>query len=740
VGWRATDTTTFVGRQAEIEAAGRLLAQNRLVTMIGPGGAGKTRLAVRIATHLADSFADGIRVVALDSLQDPGLLAEMVAAEIGMRDVPADSVAMFLQDKSLLLVLDNCEHMVQACGMLIGKILAAAPDVRILATSRHVLGIEGEHLLHVPPLDETDAVRLFADRAAAVVPGFAVKPTNGDTVTRICRQLDGLPLAIELAAAWTRVLSMPELLQQLDNRFDLLSRGSAFRPSRQQTLAATVDWSHNLCSPEEQVLWARLSVFQDGFSLASAEAVCAGGRLGRADVLMAIAGLVDKSILVREGYNGSARYWMLETVRRYGHDRLAESGQTEEFRARHNEYFLDFARSIAADWFDGRQLEFLALTRREHANLRSALEFGVGSPGLTGPWLAVSLHFFWLNCGFVGEGLRWLNQVLDRDDLPAELRIQALWISAYATAVLGGHEKALALGEEGVSRARELGDDELLSLALYGEGVAALIGAHYPRADARCEEAIACYHRVENPGGRLYPPYAARAMIAALTGDPDGAVALADKAIEFSGQRGELWARGYAHYALTMAKWQQGEPDAAFRNAAECVKSCVSLNDTSLFTVLAETLAGIALASGEHARAARILGVVERTSQQVGAASALGDSPVWLEAHHAAIAELRRRMGDKPFEAAFETGTAIDSLSEAGTFLVEGLSPNLGPLTRREMDVAVLLADGLTNKQIGSQLSISPRTVAAHVDHILGKLGFTSRVQIGVWITSRGTS
>ncbi|MFC0542006.1 helix-turn-helix transcriptional regulator [Kutzneria chonburiensis] len=732
-----------MGRQAEIGAASSLLSQHRLVTMIGPGGAGKTRLAVRIATHSADSFADGVHLVALDSLADPGLLAELVAAEIGMRDAPADSfhqVATFLQDKSLLLVLDNCEHMVEACGMLIGKVLAAAPHVRILATSRHVLGIEGEHLLHVPPLEESDAVRLFVDRASAVVPGFAVKPTNGDTIGRICRQLDGLPLAIELAAAWTRVLSMNELLAQLDNRFDLLSRGGAFRPSRQQTLAATVDWSYTLCSPEEQLLWARLSVFKDGFSLTSAESVCAGGPIRRGDVLMAIAGLVDKSVLVREGYNGSARYWMLETIRRYGHDRLAESGQTEEFRARHNSHFLEFARGIAADWFTGRQLEYLALTRREHANLRSALEYGVGSDALTGPWLAVSLHFFWLNCGFVGEGRRWLTQILERDDLPAELRVQALWVTAYATAVLGGHAKAMEIGAEAVALARSLGDDELLSLASYGEGVAALIGADYPRADARLEEAIACYHRVENPGGRLYPPYAARAMIAALTGDPERSIALADKAIEFSGQRGELWARGYAHYALTMAKWLQGDLDTAFRNAAECVRCCLSFNETSLFTVLAETLAGIALGAGEHARAARILGMVERTSLLVGAESALGDSPVWLGAHHAGIAELRRRMGDKPFEAAFEAGRAIGSLSEAGPFLLEGLTPSLGPLTRREMDVAVLLADGLTNKQIGARLSISPRTVGAHVDHILSKLGFTSRVQIGVWITSRGTS
>ncbi|MCE7010439.1 hypothetical protein LWC34_47690 [Kibdelosporangium philippinense] len=302
-----SDLTSFVGRQAEVDQAGRQLSVSRLVTLTGPGGAGKTRLA----TRLAQDYVDDARFIALDSLRDPGLLAQTVAAELGLRDVPDEPtsrVVEFLKDKSLLLVLDNCEHMVQACGTLVGKILDAAPDVRILATSRHVLGVGGEQLLPVNPLPvpqvrngklvgDSSAVTLFADRAAAAAPGFEVTEDNQETVVKICERLDGMPLAIELAVVWLRVLSLKELLARLDDRFRLLSRGEQTKPARHQTLGATVDWSYELCSPEEQALWSRLSVFDGGFTLAAAEAVTAFDSF---EILSLIAGLLDKSVLIRD--------------------------------------------------------------------------------------------------------------------------------------------------------------------------------------------------------------------------------------------------------------------------------------------------------------------------------------------------------------------------------------------------------------------------------------------------------
>jgi non-specific serine/threonine protein kinase len=754
--WRTTDPTSFVGRRVETEQAVKLLTENRLVTLTGPGGAGKTRLALRVASEIAPSFSDGVRVVTLDSLQDPDLLTQAVAAELGLRDVPEDpihSVLAHLRDKALLLVLDNCEHLVDACGMLVGKVLAAAPNVRVLATSRHVLSIEGEHLLSIQPLPvprmvggvpvgEADAVTLFADRAAAASPSFELTPDNYATVVTLCGRLDGMPLAIELAAAWLRVLSLPDLLRRIDNRFDLLARGGSFRHSRQRTLLATVDWSYNLCSPEEQALWARLSVFKGGFSLGAVESICSGGVIQQEDVLMIIAGLVDKSLLSREGYNGSARYRMLETIFQYGHDRLVEFGQEQEFHARHCRYYLDVTRSIAADWYGDRQLDYLVRARREHANLRAALEFGLSctSRGLDGAWLAVRLHFYWINCGFVGEGRRWLDRVLALEDIPDDLRIHAFWVSAYASAVLGDHVTALRMAEQGVLLARRCGDEELLALALYGEGTAALIAAQYERADTCYGESIAWYHKIEDPGGRLFPPYPARAMVAALSGDPIRAESLAKRGLEHLAARGELWARSYAHYAMALARWQQGDLKSAYEQAAKCVQLTVKFNDGTLFALVAEVLAGAAMSAGKRSRAACILGLVERTWLQVGG-SLLTGGAAWLEPHRAYKAELQNTMGEEAFTSAFEVGAARGtSLEAAAAFLLERLEQDEdpGPLTRREMDVALWVARGKTNKEIAAALSISPRTVEVHVDHILRKLEFASRVQIGIWVASRG--
>ncbi|MFC0107312.1 ATP-binding protein [Kibdelosporangium aridum] len=738
-----SDLTSFVGRQAEVDQAGRQLSASRLVTLTGPGGAGKTRLATRVAQE----YADDVHFIALDSLRDPGLLAQAVAAELGLRDVPDEPtgrVVEFLKDKSLLLVLDNCEHMVQACGTLVGKILDAAPEVRILATSRHVLDVGGEQLLPVNPLPvpqvkngklvgDSSAVTLFADRAAAAAPGFEVTADNQDTVVKICERLDGMPLAIELAVVWLRVLSLNELLARLDDRFRLLSRGEQTKPARHQTLAATVDWSYELCSPDEKLLWSRLSVFDGGFTLAAAEAVT---KFDGFEILSLIAGLLDKSVLIRDASDDVARYRMLETIRQYGLDRLRQTGQEDEFRARHSRYFHEFGRSVAAEWFGDKQFELVAQTRREHANLRSALGFGLSDgDGLIGAWLAVNLHFYWLNCGFFGEGRRWLDRVLALS-LPDDLRVHALWVNAYATAGLGEGQAAVRMGEQAVELARQLGDDELLSLALYGRATTALVTGDYPTADKCYGESVECYNRVKNPGARLFPPYAARGMTAAFCADAKRALELGELGIQFSAPRGEQWARAYAHYALAMAKWMLGDLDACMRESAESIQLHLRFNDLSGFVMVAELLAAIALANQQTDRAAGILGVVERVWMEVGGSLLAGSEP-WLVPHQACEQELRRIMGDDRYAEAFAVGTANGvSLASAAEYVLSGRDRS-GPLTKREQQVADLVAQGATNKEIAGRLNISRRTAEVHVDHILRKLKFASRAQIAAWVAEK---
>jgi len=324
--------TSFVGRRRELGETRRLLASSRMLTLTGVGGVGKTRLALRVAAEARRTFPQGVWFVELASLRDPMLLPHTVANTLELRQVsadPATDLAAYLEDQQLLVVLDNCEHLTEAVAILASKLLAAAPGLRILATSRHILGVEGEQILTVPPLstpegevaagDAThyESVKLFADRAAAVAPDFEITEANRAVVVELCRQLDGIPLAIELAAVWLRILTPGQILDRLEDRFELLAGDRPAVPARQQTLDATVGWSYDLCSPAEQQLWARLSVFSGGFDLDAAEDVCSGEGIDRDEVLDLVASLVNKSIIVRHVATDDSTAWyeILEIVR-----------------------------------------------------------------------------------------------------------------------------------------------------------------------------------------------------------------------------------------------------------------------------------------------------------------------------------------------------------------------------------------------------------------------------------------
>ncbi len=339
------DVTSFVGRRRELSEARRLLGDARLLTLAGAGGVGKTRLALRLAAEVRRTFPDGVWLADLAPVQDGELVPQTVIAALGLQDhstrLPVETLLEYLAGKRLLLVLDNCEHVLDACAVLATKLLSQAEALRILATSRQLLSVEGEQVMEVPPLSVPDldwlsaagsltgyeAVRLFAERAAAVVPGFAVTASNGAVVARLCQGLDGMPLAIELAAVRLRVLSAEQILERLDDRYRLLTGGSRTGLERHQTLRAAIEWSYDLCSPQEQILWGRLSVFSGGFDLEAAEQVCAGEDIAQEDVFELVTGLLDKSVLAREEHGSRVRYRLLETIRQYGQTHLTESGQ-----------------------------------------------------------------------------------------------------------------------------------------------------------------------------------------------------------------------------------------------------------------------------------------------------------------------------------------------------------------------------------------------------------------------------
>ena len=430
--------TSFVGRQKELAEVKRLLDDAHMLTLLGPGGTGKTRLSIQVASELLDQFPDGVWLVELAPILDPLLVPRTTAIAIGLRDEPQrpviDMLCDYLREKKMLILLDNCEHLVEACARMAGRILHTARDVRILASSREALGIPGEVTYSVPSLNLPDpqrlplleslsqyeAVKLFIDRATSAVPSFSVTNANAPTVAQICYRLDGIPLAIELAAAKLRVLSVEQILTRLDDRFRLLTGGSRTEPEHHQTLRAAIDWSYNLLPAVEQTLFRRLSVFMGGWTLEAAESVCVDGadpvQVRGEDVLHLLGQLIYKSIVIKQEAGPEARYHMLETLRQYGREKLFEAGEHEALRERHLKYYLHLAETAAPHLREAAQIEWLRRLDMEHENLRAALNWAQDLPLATFSLrMACALGAYWQIRPFWLEGAKWLDRALSRD-------------------------------------------------------------------------------------------------------------------------------------------------------------------------------------------------------------------------------------------------------------------------------------------------------------------------------------
>jgi predicted ATPase len=467
--------TSFVGRTAELAELRRTVGQNRLVTLTGAGGVGKTRLAVQLSAHLADDFASTVHYVDLAPITDPEIVGIAVARAMGLPDQPGsstiDTLTRRIGNRAVLIVLDNCEHLLEATADVVVALLSSCPAVTLLATSREPIRTEAEATWQVPSLSLSDeAVELFTDRASHVRPGFSVTEDNVGTVTEICRRLDGIPLAIELAAAGMRALSPAEVLDSLHDRFRLLTGGARTAVRRQQTLRASVDWSHSLLTQAEAVLFRRLAVFAGGFDLEVAVAVCGGGDVQRFQVLDQLTLLVDKSLVVAENAGERTRYRMLETIRQYALEKLGESGEADAVRTRHRDYYSGFAAqldSLQRVDFRHRVQQFEA----ELDNLRTAFAWsrdnGEGSRALE---LASSLQPLWQGRGLLREGLSWFQAILEHDDLdlesvPPAVRARALAdravLDSYLSAADGMEQAQVA-----VEIARALDDPALLARAL----------------------------------------------------------------------------------------------------------------------------------------------------------------------------------------------------------------------------------------------------------------------------------
>lgn len=762
------EVTSFVGRRRELDAVNRALPGTRMLTLTGPGGVGKTRLALRVAGQVERAFPDGVWLVELAALRDPALLDRAVADAVGLRDQSArssrEALATYLRDKRLLLVLDNCEHLGDECAILTAGLLSASPKLRILATSRKALNVRGEHILPVPPLpvpglnlaspgepDANEAVRLFGERAAAVAPGFAVTKASQEAVVRICQRLDGLPLAIELAAAWARTLPLQQILDRLEDRFRLLTGGSPAVLPRHQTLRAVVDSSYELCSPAERRLWVRVSVFAGGFTLDAAEEVCAGEGIERGEVLDVVAGLVDKSILTRDeqGWNARARYQVLDIIRHYGADRLRAMGEQDVWQRRHRDYFLGMAEQGEAGWFGPGQLAIAARIRGEHANLRLALEYCLSTPGesQTGLRMASALYFYWMGCGFVAEGRRWLGRALAVDATPSRARAGALWTTAQLTAIQGdNHAVAIDLATQCREWAGSRDDQTMLAYALAALGGATGAAGDLPRSRVLLEDALARFAGQNELNSTVIFTFVVLSEILTAQGELEYAIALGERAVELCEKHGERWGRAFALFSTVLPQWRRGERQRALTHARDGLHDVHALDDLLGTVQFVERLAWLAAADGEGERAAVLLGVTSRLWPLLGGQS-LFDFRPYVAAHEECARQARRILGEHGFQAAFDRGAAFDrdqaiayALGEPAPSAPEAPAAGADPLavlTQRERQVGELITQGLSSKDIAARLVIARRTAEAHVENMLTKLGFTKRAQLAAWYTEQ---
>jgi predicted ATPase/DNA-binding SARP family transcriptional activator/DNA-binding CsgD family transcriptional regulator len=797
--------TSFIGREREMREVKRALAMTRLLTLTGAGGSGKTRLSLEVARSLLGAYPDGVWLVELAALSEGALIPQALARALKVKERSGepltDTLAEVLRAKRSLLVLDNCEHLVEAVARLVDVLLDACPGVRVLATSREPLGITGEMNWLVPSLSVPDpwqrptvgeleryeSVRVFTERARYRKPSFALTPQNAHAVARICERLDGIPLTLELAAA--RVdLSVEQIASRLDDSLGLLTTGSRTAAPRQKTLKGTLDWSYDLLGEPERVLFGRLSVFAGGWTLEASEAVCSDHGVKEAEVLNLLSGLVDKSLVVPEATGkGRVRYRMLETVRQYSRKRLEERGEVQSIRSTHAGFFLALAEEADSELRGPRQGTWLERLETEHDNMRAALAWSVeGGDAEQGLRLAGALAWFWGVRGHHTEGRRWLEELLGKAPAaPITARAKALVGAGQLMELYGDYKRAEIITKERLRLYQELGDRKNIARSRADLGWIALAQGDLKRTRTLTESLVRNQEskasdvhgrRLETLGwlawdqgdlergqslledglemrrksgdilgivyGLINVGYAAM-----LQGDYERAKKLTEEGLRLSQELGDQPGIVSLLCNLGTIAQEQGDHERAAELFKESVKRNRKLGNRAILAELVEGIAGVLGAYGGAVRAARLYGAAEalreaigvplpesdrpRYERHVAAACSVVDKETWKEAW----AEGKAMGLEQVVEYAIYEDDATTPTSQSPNELEDHAQPP--SLSRREGEIADLVARGLTNRQIASDLSISEHTAATHVRRILKKLGLQSRAQIRSWLIER---
>jgi predicted ATPase/transcriptional regulator with XRE-family HTH domain len=701
----------FVGREHELVAVTGRLVSARLLTLTGIGGCGKTRLALEVARGVVPNFAGGVWLVELGPLADPKLVPQQVGATVGVRENSnqplTTALAAAVADRTMLLVLDNCEHLLQASAVLVDALLRACPNLQILATSREPLGIAGEvawrvpslvvpdpeHAVSVAEIEESPSVELFLDRATSAQPRFRLTERNAAAVAQICQRLDGIPLALELAAARVEALTPQQLADRLDQRFRLLTGGSRVALPRQQTLQATLDWSYDLLSKPERRLFERLAVFAGHWTLEAAEAVCAGGGLAAQDVLDLLARLVRKSLVVAtEAADGVERYRLLETVREYARQKLLTRGaaETTAVRERHATFYsaqaesLHPATALRAGWDSGDSSAEAVRDGIEqiHDNVRAALGWWLAiRRAREGLSLAVTLCQFWMWRGMYGEARRWLEPMQDLatdhpgaaetavPEVPLTLRVRALSLLATLASRRGEHAQASAFLELCVALSRELADTATLSGTLALLGLALWLSGSEERAAGVLDESLRLGREVGDPGG-VALTLRHLGLIARWQAHYERAVTFLQESLAQA--RWPMWNRGHAvarglSNLGRVAYLQSDYPQARAHlcQAVEVIRRS-GLTGQAMADCL-DWLGAVEAAQGEPVRAARLFGAAEAQWQAIGAIRYTPD----LQAYERDVASVRTQLDEPAFAAAWAEGRAL-TLDQALAHALQG--------------------------------------------------------------------
>jgi predicted ATPase/DNA-binding CsgD family transcriptional regulator len=747
------DLTSFVGRRAEASQLRRELGTARIVTLTGTGGMGKTRLALHVARLSRKSFTHGVHFIELAHLTDPDLVAQAIADCLSLTEQqrllpdPIDAVVEYLRDRQVLLIIDNCEHLVDRCAYVAQRLLERLSGVRILATSRQALGVQGERVVPLPPMsvgDDIDhevdnsALGLLIARASGVLPSFTLTPQQRPIALQLCRQLEGIPLAIELAGAQLRIYSLDELAHRLEHRLLTLDDTNHSHPERHRSLRATLDWSFELCTEEERTLWARSSVFCGGFYLDSVEFVCGYDVLANGKLVEALSGLLDKSVIVREEREGRIRFKILETLREYGMEKLPKAN-LRNLRYRHRQWYTKTVDRLTAEWFGPSQRYWSSTVRHDHANFRAAMEFCLAEADESawGLHLVGKPWFLWAAALSMAEHRHWLTRALEEDRSSSDARAMALATCGLIAILQGDRSCAARLLDEGRHIASLRDDDLTLACVTHFQGLLTFFNGDLIRGEELLLDGYARYQEFSTRLDLIGTVEMHLGLLYVFQGKIDTALLHLTRLRERSAERGESWLSSYAYCGIGLCLLVKGQLSDAKSAVVAGLEMKTCFDDSTGVSLALEVLAWITTAERQWERAATLFGAAAQVWQSFG--PQLYESERWLRHRQEYSRLVRNALGIEAFEQSFAEGARLEKNEVLGLVLgkprsaTAKLSSGSGVrLTPREREVAGLVARGCSNREIAEELVISHRTVEGHVENILRKLGVVRRTQIAV--------